>query len=129
MTRFGFASILIAAAILAGLAFGAWHRHGRHAASPESAPLNTQVRPAEATAPRLPPEDTALVPPVYLRQMAACKADGGKVEEKTRNMGTWTALAQWECVCKPGRAFFGDHRACNRWLNPDSGEPMPSGSR
>lgn len=56
--------------------------------------------------------------PLYISQMDACRADGGQVKKETKNMGSWEALSRWECVCKNGSSFFGEHLACNQWLDP-----------
>lgn len=56
--------------------------------------------------------------PTYLIQMDACVADGGRVERQTKNMGTWTAVSAWECICKNGSSTFGDHLTCNQWSTP-----------
>jgi hypothetical protein len=64
---------------------------------------------------------SSVLPPVYLVQMESCRAFGGQVEEKEKNMGSWTALDKWRCVCQSGQETFGDNLNCNEWLNPDIG--------
>ena len=56
--------------------------------------------------------------PLYLSQMEACRAAGGQVKEETKNMGSWEALAKWECLCKDNASFFAENLACNQWRNP-----------
>ncbi len=57
--------------------------------------------------------------PLYVMQMNACTASGGQVKTETKNMGTWQAIARWECICKKGVSYFGDHQlTCNQWSTP-----------
>jgi hypothetical protein len=59
-----------------------------------------------------------VAPPLYLSQMDACEKEGGQVKKETKDMGTWKALSQWECVCKSGSSVFDGNLACNQWLQP-----------
>jgi len=67
---------------------------------------------------RKPPVPCGGCTPLYIMQMDTCKANGGQVKTETKSMGSWEAIAQWECICKNGSSFFGEHLACNQWSTP-----------
>lgn len=56
--------------------------------------------------------------PKYTSQMQDCEDIGGKVEKKDKNMGEWTTLDKWRCVCTEGETFSNNLK-CNQWLEPE----------
>jgi len=108
--------LIIVVLIIAGCVWY-WQKAGTFAsATPQILPptATTSAQPSS----RNTTSSIGLPAPLYLGQMDACKTAGGQVKEETKNMGSWQALAQWECICKNGSLFFGDHLACNQWVKP-----------
>jgi hypothetical protein len=109
--------VIIAAILIVAGGVWYWQKTKTHM------PVLPSAIPQVSTSPVSRPSSTGtpiigLPAPLYLSQMDACKAAGGQVKEETKNMGSWQALAQWECICKSSSLFFSDHLTCNQWLKP-----------